>query len=359
MPARYALERGDWQAAAMLKLHPQNLAWEKFPQAEAVLVFARGLGAARNGDVQAARADVKRLHELREVMVATNQAYWAGQADIQITEIEAWIALTEGKNEQALVLMREAAVLEDATEKHPVTPGPIVPAHELLGRMLLLLGRPAEALVEYEISQQLEPNRFLGWYGAARAAEAAGEMEKARAYYGALAELSANADTERAELAATKTFLTPQVPAALMVSPAEQVAIAMFAEGAQIYQCKASADNTAKFEWAFVAPDAVLYDHQHNVLGKHYAGPVWEANDGSKVLAEVKGRADAPAANTIPWLLLQAKSTEGTGTFSAVTSIQRIDTTGGQAPQVACDHTQVNEEVRVPYTARYYFYTAG
>jgi hypothetical protein len=359
MPARYALERRDWQAAAMLELHPQNLAWEKFPQAEAVLVFARGLGAARHGEVQAARADVERLHKLREAMVATNQTYWAGQADIQITEIEAWIALAEGKSEVALTLMRDAVALEDATEKHPVTPGPFVPAHELLGDMLRFVGKPAEALAEYEISQTLEPNRFHGWYGAARAAEAAGEMDKAQVYYGALAELSANADSERPELAAAALFLMPEMPEVLMVSPAEEIAVAMFAEGAQIYQCRASKEDSAKFEWAFVAPDAVLYDRSHNVLGKHYAGPVWEANDGSKVLAEVKARADAPAANTIPWLLLQAKSTEGTGTFGAVTSIQRVDTTGGQAPQTACDHTQVNEEVRVPYTARYFFYTAG
>ncbi len=97
MPARYALERGDWVAAAALQLHPQKLAWEKFPQAEAVLVFARGLGAARNGDVATALAAHDRIQTLAEAMVATNQAYWAGQAGIQIKEIEAWIALAEGK----------------------------------------------------------------------------------------------------------------------------------------------------------------------------------------------------------------------------------------------------------------------
>lgn len=207
IPARYALERGDWAAAAALQLHPQKLAWEKFPQAEAVLVFARGLGAARNGDVEIARAARDRIQELREAMVAINQAYWAGQADIQIKEIEAWIALAEGKEDEALVLMREAAVLEDATEKHPVTPGPFVPAHELLGEMLLILEQPAEALAEFELSQKLEPNRFRGWYGAARAAEAAGEAEKARVYYEALAALSANAEGERAEVIMAQAFL--------------------------------------------------------------------------------------------------------------------------------------------------------
>jgi tetratricopeptide (TPR) repeat protein len=207
IPARYALERGDWTAAAALQLHPQNLAWEKFPQAEAVLVFARGLGAARNGDVEAARADVERIQALRESMVAINQTYWTGQADIQVKEIEAWIALAEGQQDEALILMREAAALEDATEKHPVTPGPFVPAHELLGEMLLSLEQPADALAEFEVSQQLEPNRFRGWYGAARAAEAAGEVEKARAFYEQLASLTANADSERAELAIAQAFL--------------------------------------------------------------------------------------------------------------------------------------------------------
>ncbi|MCC6457161.1 MAG: DUF3455 domain-containing protein [Caldilineaceae bacterium] len=357
MPARYALERGDWAGAAALELHPQNLAWDRFPQAEAVLVFARGLGAARHGDVEAARTDLDRLQVLREAMVATNQAYWAGQADIQSKEIEAWIALAEGENDAALALMREAVTLEDATEKHPVTPGPFVPAHELLGEMLLILEQPAEALVEFEASHQLEPNRFRGWYGAARAAESAGDLEKARAYYAAVVELGANADSERAELAAAQTFLTPQVPEVLMVSPAEHVAMATFAEGVQIYQCKASENDATKWQWSFIAPDATLYDSQHNQLGKHYAGPTWETNDGSKVVAEVKARADAPSADAIPWLLLTAKSTEGTGTFSTITSIQRIETTGGVAPQAGCDQTHQDEEARVPYTAVYYFYT--
>jgi hypothetical protein len=150
----------------------------------------------------------------------------------------------------------------------------------------------------------------------------------------------------------------PQVPEALMVSPSEQVAASMFAEGVQIYQCKINAQDATKMEWAFKAPDALLYDSQHNELGKHYAGPTWEANDGSKVIAEVKARADAPTAGTIPWLLLNATTTEGTGTFGAVTSIHRVNTSGGQAPQEGCDPSHEGEEARVPYTANYYFYTS-
>jgi hypothetical protein len=207
MPARYALERGQWAEAAALRLHPPELAWEKFPQAEAVLVFARALGAARTGDVAAARQDLARLHVLREAMVAIKQDYWAGQADIQSKEVAAWIALAEGQKEEALALMREAAALEAATEKATVTPGPIVPAHELLGEMLLILEQPAEALVEFEASHLVEPNRFRGLYGAARAAELAGEVDKARSFYEELVALGGAADSERPELAAAKAFL--------------------------------------------------------------------------------------------------------------------------------------------------------
>jgi tetratricopeptide (TPR) repeat protein len=206
MPARHVLERGQWSEAATLALHP-SLTWDRFPQAEATLVFAQGLGAARAGDVAAAHQALERLETLRETMVATNQGYWADQASIQIEEVAAWIALAEGEEQVALARMRQAATLEDATEKHPVTPGPIMPAHELLGEMLLELNQPEAALEEFEISQQIEPNRFRGLYGAARAAELAGEMEKARSYYEQLVALGAQADGERPEMADAQTFL--------------------------------------------------------------------------------------------------------------------------------------------------------
>lgn len=207
MPARYALERSQWADAASLDLQPDYLDWELFPQAEAVRVFARGLGAARSGEVAAAQQNISRLEELREAMLATNNIYWADQAAIQIQEIAAWSALAEGKNDEALALMRQAVTMEDATDKHPVTPGPLKPAHELLGEMLLALDEPAQALAEFEASQQIEPNRFVGLFGAARAAELAGEMEKARTYYEQLVELAEQADSERPELATAKAFL--------------------------------------------------------------------------------------------------------------------------------------------------------
>ena len=119
----------------------------------------------------------------------------------------AWVARTEGKNQEALQLMRAAADREDATEKHPVTPGPIVPARELLGEMLLELGDPRQALKEFEASHRVEPNRFKGLYGAARAAELSGDREKARTYYASLLALCEKADTERPELREAKAFL--------------------------------------------------------------------------------------------------------------------------------------------------------
>jgi len=207
MPARYMLERGQWADAATLTLHPPDFAWDRFPGAEAMLVFARGLGAARTGDVEAARQDLQRLQELQETLVATDQGYWAGQADIQMAEVVAWIALAEGNVDEALAAMRRAVELEAATEKHPVTPGPIVPAYELLGEMLLILDRPEEALREFEISHVIEPNRFRSLYGAARAAELAGDPESARRFYEQLVALGANADSERAELAEAEAYL--------------------------------------------------------------------------------------------------------------------------------------------------------
>ena len=208
MPARYALERGDWAQAAKLSLSPPDLAWNKFPQAEGILVFARGLGAARNGDVAAARRDVERLQALKEALTAAKSSYWASQTDFQIKTVNGWIALAEKRNDDALQLMRAAAEAEEASDKHPVTPGNVVPSRELLGEMLLALGQPKQALAEFERSLKRDPNRFRGIYGAARAAEAAGNPQVAREYYAKLQTLTAARDTERPELAHAKAFLS-------------------------------------------------------------------------------------------------------------------------------------------------------
>jgi tetratricopeptide (TPR) repeat protein len=207
IPARYALERRHWDEAMGLQLHPKELAWDRFPQAEAVTVFARALGAARSGKAAAAQQDATRLKALHDALVAAGQAYWAEQVEIQRQVIAAWVARAAGKNDEAVKLMRNAVTLEEATEKHPVTPGPLVPARELLGELLLELKQPALALQAFEASQRSEPNRFKGLYGAARAAELAGEKDKARAFYSKLVALAEKADGERPELDEAKAFL--------------------------------------------------------------------------------------------------------------------------------------------------------
>lgn len=207
IPARLALEQGDWKQAAALKLMPSELAWNKFPQSEAILIFARGLGAARIGDIAAAREDAKRLEALKETLTVAKNTYWAGQTDFQIKTVNAWIALAEKRNDEAVQLMRAAAEAEEASDKHPVTPGNVVPSRELLGEMLLILNQPAQALPEFERSLKRDPNRFRGVYGAARAAEASGNRKAAADYYRKLQALTADRDAERPELTQAKAYL--------------------------------------------------------------------------------------------------------------------------------------------------------
>jgi tetratricopeptide (TPR) repeat protein len=210
IPSRFALERGKWAEAAALKLSPPDLAWNKFPQAEAVLVYARGLGAARIGDVAAARADSQRLQALKDAMIAAKIGYWPSQVDFQIKTVDAWIALGEKRDDEALQLMRIAADSEEASDKHPVTPGNVVPSRQLLGEMLLDVGQPRQALVEFERSLKRDPNRFRGIYGAARAAEAAGDRPLARDYYSKLQAMAADRDSDRPELVQARAFVAMQ-----------------------------------------------------------------------------------------------------------------------------------------------------
>jgi tetratricopeptide (TPR) repeat protein len=207
IPARYTLERGRWADAAALTPTPSDLGWDKFPQAESITWFARGIGAARSGNTADAGKSLARIEALRDALKAAKNTYWAEQSDIQRLAVAAWIARAENKNEEAVALMRQAAEREDATEKHPVTPGALFPAREMLANLLLDLGQPAPALVEFERSQKSDPNRFRGLAGAARAAELAGDRDRARGFYTKLTALAATADAERPELAQAKTFL--------------------------------------------------------------------------------------------------------------------------------------------------------
>jgi tetratricopeptide (TPR) repeat protein len=207
IPARYALERRAWAEAAEVPLHPQSLSWAKFPQAESINAFARGLGAARGGNVVAAKKEVTRLESLAYALTTAKNTYWAEQAEIQKLSVNGWIARAEGRNDEAVALLRQAADREDATEKHPVTPGAIQPAREMLGELLLDIGQPAKALTEFEASQRTDPNRLHGLAGAARAAEASGDRAKARTYYTRLVELTKTADSPRPEIAKAKAFV--------------------------------------------------------------------------------------------------------------------------------------------------------
>jgi tetratricopeptide (TPR) repeat protein len=207
IPARYSVERRRWSDAAKLELHPLDFPWEQFRYSEALIYFARALGAARSGDPAAARKDVDKLSAIQKALVESNQGYWAGQVEIQRRSAAAWLAHAEGNDQEALALMRSAAELEASTEKHPVTPGPIVPARELLGDMLLELKQPEEALREFETSLGESPNRFNGLYGAARAAELSGDKKKAGDYYAKMVTLTAHADSDRPELQKIREFV--------------------------------------------------------------------------------------------------------------------------------------------------------
>jgi hypothetical protein len=156
---------------------------------------------------------------------------------------------------------------------------------------------------------------------------------------------------------ATSTGTDPVVPDSLKAPSTQKLSLETRASGVQIYECRTGKGNPARFEWVFIAPEAELFDSTGKKIGKHYAGPTWESNDGSKVAGEVKTRDDGPDSNAIPWLLLSAKSTSGTGPLSRTASIQRVQTVGGKAPADGCSQAQAGKEARVPYEARYYFYT--
>jgi len=211
IPARYALERRRWDEAAKLTLPPGSLGafpWQLFRWAEAHIHFARAIGAARTGDTASAREDVEKLTAIREALIVAKGDYdWAGQVEIERQVALAWLALAEGKREESLQLMRAAAELDDATDKHPVTPGAILPAREQLGELLLELKQPMEALQEFETSLSSAPNRFNGLYGAARAANLASDQKKAKTYYAKLIALSRHADSIRPEIDEAKAFL--------------------------------------------------------------------------------------------------------------------------------------------------------
>ena len=202
IPARYALERGAWSDAAALSVRKTT-----FPYTDAITHFARALGAARSGKPEAAAADIERLIALRDTLKGMQDAYWAEQVDIQRQIAEAWVTFASGDQARGIEQLRAAAAAEDLTDKSAVTPGPLAPARELLGYMLLDANRPADALAEFELTIRKEPNRFRGLYGGARAAEAAGQRARATTLYKQLLQMAGEAGTSRPELQHARTFV--------------------------------------------------------------------------------------------------------------------------------------------------------
>jgi len=189
IPARYALERQDWQQAEQLKVRETA-----FPYTDAMTWFARGLGAARLGHRGAADEAATALKRIQERLVAAHEPYWARQVEIQALEVSAWSALAAGENTQALRQMTSAAELEDGTEKSAVTPGPLSPARELLGAMFLEMNEPAKALEQFAATLRKEPRRFHALYGAAHAAQLMGNRHVAQGYFQELLKVCAQAD---------------------------------------------------------------------------------------------------------------------------------------------------------------------
>ncbi len=200
--ARYVVERGDWKAAASLDVKPS-----KFPQTMAISYFARALGAARSGDPAAARAEIAKLAGIRDSLREAKSNYWAEQVDVQMQVANAWALYAEGKYDDALKAMSAAADAEDNTEKSPVSPGSLAPARELYGFMLLDRGMAKEALAAFEATKAKEPNRFNGYAGAAKAAQALGDTAQAKANYEKLLALAAGSDSDRPMLVAARTFV--------------------------------------------------------------------------------------------------------------------------------------------------------
>jgi tetratricopeptide (TPR) repeat protein len=204
-PARYAVERGDWKAASAMPLQPT-----RFAHVDAMTHFARALGAARTGQLDAAKSDLAKFTELRDKLRDAKDAYWSGQVDIQWQIATAWMQYATGDHEGALKAMSAAADAEDMTEKHVVTPGPLAPARELYGQMLMERGMAREALAAFEATLKKEPRRLGATLGAAHAAEKSGDTIKVRQYFAAAVALAEKADPIRAEIAAARKVVASQ-----------------------------------------------------------------------------------------------------------------------------------------------------
>jgi len=207
IPARVVLENKRWSQAAKLELPNPEFPWEQHPWEKSILHFARALGASQTGDIEAAEKELALLQSARQELLNVGNNYSANQVLVQIKTSEAWISFAKGNSEDAIILMTEAADIEDKTGKHPVTPGEVLPARELLGDLLLAANKPSEALEAYEESLLGHQNRFNGVYGAAVAAKGAGDEKKATMYFEMLLTLVEMSDSDRPEVEEAREFI--------------------------------------------------------------------------------------------------------------------------------------------------------
>ena len=213
IPTRYAFERNDWQAAATLSI-PNVPHWSSFPFMEALIEYGHALGCAHTGNLDGARTAIARMRQLRDATKDPKFDYFKSHLDLQMQAASAWIAAAEEKKDEAIVMLRRAADSEDILGKHPVSPGAFVPIREQLGTLLLEMGKPTEAQREFEAALKIYPGRFRGLYGAARAAEQAGDKEDANRYYSKLAAQTSKAGGSREELDHVREFLSTEAKAA-------------------------------------------------------------------------------------------------------------------------------------------------
>lgn len=210
IPARIALENRQWDQAAQLELQSIDVGWGEFPWQKAIHHFARGLGAAHTMDFAKAEKETLILQQLHQQLVDQNdrsKSIQVKQVEIQIKTVQAWVAFKKKNATEALSFMQQAVALERKTSKHPITPGDVLPARELLGDMLLAMDQPEAALTAYQENLQWYPNRFNGIYGAAVAAKEIGQDEMAGIYFNQLIELTKDSTSERLEIVAAKNFV--------------------------------------------------------------------------------------------------------------------------------------------------------
>jgi tetratricopeptide (TPR) repeat protein len=208
IPGRIALEYQKWNEAANLSLTHLNFPWKNFPQYEALLYYAKGIGAGRSKNIEIAEQSLKKLEELQKTFRdAESNKYWIDQIEIQKKVVKAWKLYSQNAINESLELMTAAAELEDATSKNPVTPGALLPAREMLGDLYLEVDLPKDALIQYEFSLKNNPNRFNTLFNAGKSAELSGDMKKAKFYYGELLKLNKDPKSNRQQIVYARNFI--------------------------------------------------------------------------------------------------------------------------------------------------------